>query len=78
MSVVEKLAYLKRKQKMNSEDLAECSGVPIGTLNKILSGATKIGVINANRPQQNLENPLIKPCIDALADTGKDSCVHTL
>ena len=44
----------------------------------ILSGATKIGVINANRPQQNLENPLIKPCIDALADTGKDSCVHTL
>ena len=41
MSVVEKLAYLKRKQKMNSEDLAECSGVPIGTLNKILSGATK-------------------------------------
>ena len=41
MSVVEKLAYLKRKQKVNSEDLAERSGVPIGTLNKILSGATK-------------------------------------
>lgn len=41
MSVVEKLAYLKRKQKMNSEELAERSGVPIGTLNKILSGATK-------------------------------------
>lgn len=44
----------------------------------ILSGATSIGVARANSPQQNLENPLINPCIEALADTGKDSWVHTL
>ena len=44
----------------------------------ILSGATNIGVISAKSPQQNLEKPLMNPCIEALDDTGNDSCVHTL
>lgn len=41
MSVVEKLAYLKRTQRLTAEELSIASGVPLGTLNKILSGATK-------------------------------------
>ncbi|WP_367941145.1 helix-turn-helix domain-containing protein [Enterocloster citroniae] len=38
---LEKIAEYKKKLGMTSEELSEKSGVPLGTLNKILSGATK-------------------------------------
>lgn len=38
---LEKIAEYKRKIGMTTEALSQESGVPIGTLNKILSGATK-------------------------------------
>lgn len=39
--MVEKLAYLKKLRCLTSEEIARRSGVPLGTLNKILSGQTK-------------------------------------
>lgn len=41
MSIVEKLAYLKRTTGLTSEDIAQQSGVPLGTVNKIVSGQTQ-------------------------------------
>lgn len=38
---LEKIAEYKKKSGMTSEELSQKSGVPLGTLNKILSGATK-------------------------------------
>ncbi|PPK77574.1 DNA-binding XRE family transcriptional regulator [Lacrimispora xylanisolvens] len=38
---LERINEYKKKLGMTTEDLSEKSGVPIGTLNKILSGATK-------------------------------------
>lgn len=38
---LEKIALYKKKMNLTTEELSEKSGVPIGTLNKILSGATK-------------------------------------
>ena len=38
---LEKIAEYKKKLGLTTEDLSEKSGVPLGTLNKILSGATK-------------------------------------
>ncbi len=38
---LEKIAIYKKKMGMTTEELSEKSGVPVGTLNKILSGATK-------------------------------------
>lgn len=38
---LEKIVEYKKKLGMTTEELSEKSGVPIGTLNKILSGATK-------------------------------------
>jgi len=38
---LEKIAEYKKKLGMTTEELSEKSGVPIGTLNKILCGATK-------------------------------------
>lgn len=38
---LEKIAEYKKKLGMTTEELSEKSGVPLGTLNKILSGATK-------------------------------------
>lgn len=38
---LEKIAEQKKKLNMTTEELAEKSGVPVGTLNKILSGSTK-------------------------------------
>ena len=38
---VELLKKLKKLQKLTNEELSNKSGVPVGTLNKILSGATK-------------------------------------
>ncbi len=41
MSVIENIKELKRERKITAKELSEKSGVPIGTLNKILSGSTK-------------------------------------
>lgn len=41
MSMVKKLAYLKKRGGITSETVAARSGIPIGTLNKILNGQTK-------------------------------------
>lgn len=38
---LEKIAEYKKKMGMTTAELAKKSGVPLGTLNKILSGATK-------------------------------------
>lgn len=38
---IELLKNLKKMQKLTNEELSKKSGVPLGTLNKILSGATK-------------------------------------
>lgn len=38
---LEKINEYKKKMGLTTEDLSRLSGVPIGTLNKILSGATK-------------------------------------
>lgn len=38
---LEKIAEYKKQMGMTTAELAEKSGVPLGTLNKILSGATK-------------------------------------
>lgn len=38
---LEKIAEYKKKLGMTTEELSNQSGVPLGTLNKILSGATK-------------------------------------
>lgn len=38
---LEKIAEYKKKLNLTTEELSEKSGIPIGTLNKILSGATK-------------------------------------
>lgn len=38
---LEKIAIYKKKLNLTTEELSASSGVPVGTLNKILSGATK-------------------------------------
>lgn len=38
---LEKINEYKKKMGLTTEELSKLSGVPIGTLNKILSGATK-------------------------------------
>lgn len=38
---LEKIAEYKKKLGMTSEELSDLSGVPLGTLNKILNGTTK-------------------------------------
>lgn len=40
MGVPEKIKYLKKLQELTNDDLAERSGVPLGTVNKIASGYT--------------------------------------
>ena len=39
--MVEKLIYLKKRDRMTTRELSRKSGIPIGTLNKILCGETK-------------------------------------
>lgn len=38
---LEKIEEYKKRKNLTTEELSERSGVPVGTLNKILSGATK-------------------------------------
>lgn len=39
--MVEKLAYLKKLRRLTTEQAAQLTGVPVGTLNKIFSGQTR-------------------------------------
>lgn len=41
MSMTEKLAYLKRRDKLTTEEVAARANLPVGTLNKVFSGQTK-------------------------------------
>lgn len=59
---IELLKNLKKMQKLTNEELSKKSGVPLGTLNKILSGATK-------SPQYNT--------LKAIADVLKENSYHT-
>ena len=38
---LENIAIYKKKLNLTTEELSAASGVPVGTLNKILSGATR-------------------------------------
>ena len=38
---LEKINEYKKRMGLTTEELSKLSGVPVGTLNKILSGATK-------------------------------------
>lgn len=40
MLLREKLQFLKQRDRLTTKDLACCTGIPMGTINKILSGAT--------------------------------------
>ena len=54
---LEKIAEYKKRLGMTAEELSNQSGVPLGTLNKILSGATKDPGLN--KPQEPSYNDLI-------------------
>ena len=41
MTVKEKLCYLKKRDGLTTGQLSEASGIPLGTLNKMLNGKTK-------------------------------------
>ena len=41
MSMVEKLAYIKRQRNLTLEEIAALSGVPVSTVNKIFAGQTR-------------------------------------
>lgn len=41
MSMVDKLAYVKRRAGLTSEEISRRSGVPLGTVHKIFSGQTR-------------------------------------
>lgn len=41
MNLAEKIADLKIKKKVTTEELSSFSGVPIGTINKLLNGETQ-------------------------------------
>ncbi|MEG1774838.1 MAG: S24 family peptidase [Oscillospiraceae bacterium] len=41
MEIVSKLLFLKKRAGLTSKQISERSGIPIGTLNKLYSGATK-------------------------------------
>lgn len=47
MSMTEKLAYIKKLRHLTTEEIAQQSGVPLGTLNKIFSGQTKNPAVGA-------------------------------
>ncbi len=71
MSFISRVKELKKQKKMTSRALAELAGVPLGTLTKILSGATdepKLSV--AYKIAQALDCPL-----DSLI-SGKDALSH--
>lgn len=41
MNLAERMAYLKKRDGLTTQVLAQRSGVPVGTLNKLLNGATR-------------------------------------
>ncbi len=60
---LELLKRLKKMQKLTNEELSQKSGVPLGTLNKILSGATK-------SPQHSTVKAITEALKENLYDTG--------
>ena len=85
---LEKSTEYKKKLGMTSEELSKRSGVPLGTLNKILSGDTKdpkLGTLKAisrvlgctlddfdDRPARKSNEPSYKDVEQLIARGGKD------
>lgn len=68
---LEKISEYKKKLNLTTEELSEASGVPIGTLNKILSGATK-------DPKLETLKSITKVLGLSLNDLDEDSAPFTL
>ena len=66
---LELINELKKQKKMTSEELARQSGVPLGTLNKILNGSTKDPKIETFRALC----PVLGCTLDDLAETEEES-----
>lgn len=72
--MVEKLAYLKKLRHLTSEDISRLSGVPLGTLNKILSGQTKNPAVG---PMDRITRVLRVPIRYLLDDEVPPECCVT-
>ena len=72
--MVEKLAYVKKLRHLTSEDISRLSGVPLGTLNKILSGQTKNPAIG---PMDRITRVLRVPIRYLLDDELPPECCVT-
>lgn len=72
--MVEKLAYVKKLRRLTSEDISRLSGVPLGTLNKILSGQTKNPAIG---PMDRITRVLRIPIHYLLDDELPPECCIT-
>ncbi len=72
--MVEKLAYLKKLRHLTSEDISRQSGVPLGTLNKILSGQTKNPAVG---PMDRITRVLRVPIRYLLDDELPPECCVT-
>lgn len=72
--MVEKLAYLKKLRHLTSEDISRLSGVPLGTLNKILSGQTKNPAVG---PMDRITRVLRVPICYLLDDELPPECCVT-
>ena len=72
--MVEKLAYIKKLRHLTSEDISRMSGVPLGTLNKILSGQTKNPAVG---PMDRITRVLRVPIRYLLDDEIPPECCVT-
>lgn len=72
--MVEKLAYVKKLRHLTSEDISRLSGVPLGTLNKILSGQTKNPAVG---PMDRITRVLRVPIRYLLDDEVPPECCVT-
>lgn len=72
--MVEKLAYMKKLRHLTSEDISRLSGVPLGTLNKILSGQTKNPAVG---PMDRITRVLRVPIRYLLDDELPPECCVT-
>lgn len=72
--MVEKLAYMKKLRHLTSEDISRLSGVPLGTLNKILSGQTKNPAVG---PMDRITRVLRVPIRYLLDDELPPECCIT-
>ena len=64
---LEKIAEYKKKLGITTEELSRRSGVPLGTLNKILSGATKDPKLETLKAMARV----LGLSLDDFDDTGK-------